>query len=224
VIRGLALGLALAAAPGTARAQDVVAVPGVLTDDDFYRVVACAAPPGGDCAKPVLRWDATRPIRVALRRIDPAFLGRRAKVADSALSLGLRALNDAGAGFRLARVPDAEIAEIEVFFLDIPAGDPISDTGIAGVDGAPLAGAATRVLFDHDTGFITRAVIVVSSTLETADFRRAMLRELTQAMGLITAVAGPAYRATSVLADGDAEATALGLQDIMALKRHYGRD
>ncbi|WP_281843544.1 hypothetical protein [Sinisalibacter aestuarii] len=216
--------LALALSPPAAGAQAVVEVPGVLSDEDFYRAAACAAPPGGACRKPVLRWDASRPVRVALRRIDPGFLGRRAKVAGGALTLGLRRLNGLDADFRLARVPDGEIAEIEVFFLDIRAGDPIAGTGIAGVDGTPLGGTTASLLFEDGTGRITRAVIVVAGSLATAAFQPALLAELTRAMGLTTGIAGPAYHGVSVLAAEGGAAKALGLQDIMALKRHYGKD
>lgn len=222
MIRPLALALALCAT--SAPAQEFVDVPGVLSDDDFYRAVACAAPPGGDCQRPFVRWDAARPIRIALRGIDPAYLGRRAKVAQSAFTLGIRALNDIDAGFRLAVVPEDEIAEIEVWFLGLERGAAIAGTGIAGVDGSPLGGASTRVLFNHDTGRIERAAIVFSTSLSTSEFAPVMLEELTQAMGLMTDIKSPAYDGVSVLAQDSNAARSLGLQDIMALKRHYGKD
>jgi len=222
VIRPAALAFALATLP--AAAQDHIEAPGLLTDDDFYRAVACAAPPGGDCQKPFEHWDTSRPIRVALRAIDPAYLGRRAKVAKSAFKLGLRALNAAEAGFRLSEVPAGENAEIEVWFLGIEHGDAISGTGIAHVDGAPMGDATTRVLFNHETGRIERAAIVFSTTLDTTDFAPVMLGALTQTMGLLTGIKSPAYDGISVLAQGIPAATTLGLQDIMALKRHYARN
>ena len=218
------LAFAAAVLPLPLAAQDYVEVPGQLTDEDFYRLVACAAPPGEDCQKPVLRWEANRPIRVSLRRIDDAYLGRPKLRAGAALERALQALNAADAGFRLARVGPDDTAEIEVFFLDLRQGDFIDGTGIAGVDGVTLGGATTRVLFNHDTGHIERAAVVFSTTLETPAYESAMLEELTQAMGLLTDIKSPAYNATSVLAEDSNEATTLGLQDIMALKRHYARN
>lgn len=221
---GPLLALVLALLAPAAAAQEFVAVPGVLSDEDFYRAVACAAPPGGDCRKPLVKWDAMHPIRIALRGIDPVYLGRRAKVAASAFTLGIRALNDIDAGFRLAQVPEDENAEIEVWFLGLKRGAAISGTGIAGVDGSPLGGASTRVLFNHDTGRIEHAAIVFSSSLDTVEFAPVMLEELTQAMGLMTDIKSPAYDGISVLAQDSNAAKVLGLQDIMALKRHYGKD
>lgn len=218
------LALLLALVATSARAQEFVEAPGLLGDDDFFRAVACAAPPGGDCTKPFVRWDASRPIRIALRGIDPAYLGRRAKVARSAFTLGVKALNDADAGFRLAAVPADEIAEIEVWFLGIARGEPIAGTGIEGVDGTPIGGASTRVLFNHDTGHIEHAVIVFSTSLTTPEFLPVMLEELTQAMGLMTDIKSPAYNGISVLAQDSNAAKALGFQDIMALKRLYRGD
>jgi hypothetical protein len=216
--------LLLAALPLPAGAQDHIEAPGRLSDEDFYRAVACAAPPGGDCGKPFVRWDASRPVRVALRQIDDAFLGRPKLRAGAALDRALQALNDAEAGFRLARVEGDAPAEIEIFFLDIARGQPIAGTGIEGVDGARLGGASTRVLFNPDTGFITRAAVVFSTTLETRAYESVMLEELTQAMGLMTDIKGPAYRGVSVLDQDTNTATELAPQDIMALRRHYARN
>jgi len=216
--------LVLAVLPLQAGAQEFIEAPGRLSDEDFYRAVACAAPPGGDCQKPFVRWDASRPIRVALRRIDDAFLGRPKLRAGAALERALQALNGTEAGFRLARVEPGEPAEIEIFFLDIARGQPIAGTGIEGVDGARLGGASTRVLFNRETGFITRAAVVFSATLETRAYESAMIEELTQAMGLMTDIKGPAYEGVSVLSQDSNVATALGLQDIMALRRHYERN
>jgi len=221
-MRGLALTLALLPLP--LAAQDYIEVPGQLDDDDFYRLVACAAPPGEACQKPFLRWKADQPIRVALREIDDAYLGRPKLRASAALERALQALNGAEAGFRLARVGPDETAEIEVFFLDLQQGAYIEGTGIAGVDGVILGGATTRVLFNHDTGHIERAAVVFSTTLETRAYESAMLEEMTQAMGLLTDIKSPAYDGTSVLAEDSNETTSLGLQDISALKRHYERN
>lgn len=222
MIHPLALAFALTALP--AAAQEYVEVAGLLSDEDFYRAVACAAEPGGACQKPFVRWGATRPVRVALREVDEAFIGRRAKVAKSAVTTSIRALNETRAGFRLAEVPADANAEIEIWFLGIARGDEITGTGIEGVDGTPVDEATTRVFFNHDTGSIERAAIVFSTSLSTADFQPAMLGELTRAMGLMTYVSSAAYTGVSVLARDSIAAAALGLQDIKALKRHYARN
>lgn len=219
---GLALGLALTAS--ATLAEDAIAVTGPLTDEDFYRLVSCAAPPGGACTGPVLRWDAERPIRASLRRIDPGYLGGRKYRAEAAFTRAVRELNAAGAGFRLARVAPDVPAEIGVYFLDLVDGAPIAGTGVDWVDGADVDRITTRVAVDPAGGLIRAAVIVASAALETTAYETAVLAQLTRAMGLMTAVASPAYRGVSVLADDPAGTTRLAPQDITALKRHYAAD
>jgi hypothetical protein len=217
----MALALALAAAP--ALAQDFVTAPGALSDDDFFRAVACAAPPGGACQKPFLRWQVEHPIRVALRVVDDAYLGRRKLRASAALTRALQALNAAGAGLRLVEVGTESPAEIEIFFLDLQKGERIAGTGLEGVDGAVLGDASTRVLVNRDTGAILHAAVVFSTSLRTRAYESVMLAELTQALGLMTDIRSPAYDGVSVLAQDSNAAKKLGVQDIMALQRLYAR-
>ncbi len=219
-----ALALALTLLPLPLAAQEYVEVPGQLSDTDFYKAVACAAPPGDECRTPIIRWEASRPIRVALRRIADAYLGRPKLRADAALERALQALNNAEAGFRLARVGPDDTAEIEVFFLDLAQGAYIEGTGIAGVDGVILGNATARVLVNHDTGFIEHAVVVFSTSLPTPAYESVMLEKLTRAMGLMTGIDSPAYAGISILAREAKGATALGLQDVMALTRLYSEE
>ena len=214
--------LLLGAAP--APAADVVAAPGRLSDSDFYRLVSCAAPPGGACARPMLRWRSESPIRVALRRIDPGYLGRPKQRAEAALTRALRELNATGARFHLARVGPADRAEITVFFLDLDPGVSISGTGIDWVDGAQIDEIATLIAVDPDRTRILGASIVVAAGLETKAFEAAMLKALTRAMGLTTEVAGTAYQGISPLAHDSYAATRLGPQDLTALRQHYERN
>jgi len=80
------------------------------------------------------------------------------------------------------------------------------------------------VLFNHDTGYIERAAVVFSTTLPTPDYEGVMLKKMTQAMGLMTDIKGPAYRGVSVFDQETNAATELASQDIMALRRHYTRN
>lgn len=199
----------------------MVAAPGILADGDFHRLVGCAAPPGEDCTRPMLRWRTESPIRVALRRIDPGYLGRPKQRADAALTQALRELNAAGARFRLARVGPADRAEIAVYFLDLDTGDTIAGTGIDWVDGTAIDDIATLIAVDPDRTRILGAAIVVSAGVETRAFEAAMLKALTRVMGLTTEVGGTAYAGLSALAHDSYTATRLGPQDLAALRRHY---
>jgi hypothetical protein len=71
-----------------AAAQEYVTTAGPLSEIEFYRLVACAAPPGGVCGKPVVRWTLDLPLRVAITRMDRAFPGGKAKRAEAALARG----------------------------------------------------------------------------------------------------------------------------------------
>lgn len=215
------LALVLALLPGLSAAQMVVEAPGRLADEDFHRLVACAAPPGGECTQPLLRWPTERPIRVALRRIDPAYLGRPKQRADAALTRAVQALNGADAGFRLARVPADVPAEIEIYFLDVAAGDTLTDGAIPGLDGFAVGEVSSRLAVDTEHDQIRRAILVVSTTLPTPAYEAAMLSALTRTMGLMAIVTGPAYDRKSVLAADTGGLTELAPQDIAALRRHY---
>lgn len=221
--RALALisAAALSLNTASALAADTIAVAGRLTDTDFYRLVSCAAPPGGACTHTPLRWMAERPIRVALRRIDPAYLGRRKARAEAAVTRALQELNAADAGFRLARVRAGEPAEIVVYFLGLDAGATIAGTGLNWVDGAEIGETTTRLAVEPGGAIIRGATIVVSTSLETSAYEAAMLSALTGAMGLTTAVEADAYEGTSALAHARRGATRLGPQDIAALRMHY---
>tara|TARA_R100000322_G_scaffold66272_4_gene41493 strand:+ start:3948 stop:4616 length:669 start_codon:yes stop_codon:yes gene_type:complete len=210
--------------PGAALAQEFVEARGPMSDDDFYNAVACGAEPGGECRKPFVRWEREgRPIRIAIRQMDDAYLGGKRLRAFAALERAIQELNGAEAGVRLVEVDEGAEAEIELFFFDLERGEPIAGTGIEGVDGSPLGGASTRVLFERETGRIRQVAVIFSTTLQIRAYESVMLEELTQAMGLMTDIRNPHYDETSVFAQDTNASTALGPQDIMALQRHYAR-
>lgn len=212
--------LALSALPS--RAGDVVAVPGTLSDDDFYRAVSCGAAPGGDCTKPVLHWRLERAVRVSIALIDRAHLGKRQARGRAALIRAVQAINDAGAGLRLVLVDPGAPADIKVYFHRTDGSTPISDPANPDLDGAQVKGAQVRLWGEPETG-IARGAIIVSSRLALRDYEAVMLEELTQAMGLMTDIKSPAYDGLSVFAEDSNAAKLLGPQDIMALRRHYAK-
>lgn len=218
--------LALALWGAGAAAQEFVVSEGALSDSDFYRLVACAAPPGKACRKPFVRWAADRPLRVSIERIDPAFLGGKTKRAKAALQRAMQRIDDASAGLALVRVPEGQEADIRILFLDIPAGGKVTGSGVEGLDGQVLGGASTRVWYSaaarpgEETG-IKRAAIVFSRTLSMRSYESAMLEELTQALGLMTDIRNPWYNTRSIFSEDSNARKDLGVQDIMVLQRHY---
>ncbi|WP_167647063.1 DUF2927 domain-containing protein [Mameliella alba] len=213
--------LALALPCAASGAVDYVETDGLLSDEDFYRLVACAAPPGQSCRKDMVRWPTDRPLQVQFARIDRAFLGGRQKRARAALERAIRYINRAGAGISLREVaPEAE-ADIRIYLVDTDGSTPISGTGIKGVDGMRVTGARVIVWSRSDTHVIQRARIIFGTRLDIRHYESAMIEELTQALGLLTDIRNPAYLGRSIFSQDDNQSKDLGPQDIKALRRHY---
>ncbi|KUF08793.1 DUF2927 domain-containing protein [Pseudoponticoccus marisrubri] len=204
-----------------AQAQDFIETAGPLDDDSFYRLVACAAPPGGACTKRLIRWPATRPLRVGLARIDRAYLGGKQNRARAALTRAVQYLNAAGAGIALTEVPEGAETDIAIYLVDTDGSAPIAGTGIAGLDGATVPGARVVVWSRPDTRRILRARIVFSTRLPIQHYESAMLEEITQALGLLTDIRNPHYEGVSIFSQDSNASKTLGAQDIMVLRRHY---
>lgn len=220
MIRAAALALALiGAAP--ALAQDFVVTTGLLSDDDFYRLVACRAVPGAPCAEPLVRWPpgAAQDLTVAVEPIPAAYPKPLAKLMVAALDRAIAALNGAGAGLHLRRT-GAGPAHVRLFLTPAGDGQPITGTGISGIDGE-IIGAGLTTIWWNDRNALTRGVIVMAGDLPDSEVYPVMLEELTQTMGLLTDIRNPAYNDLSVFSEDSNRVTALGPQDVMVLRRHY---
>ena len=214
----LLLGLWL---PRPGVAQEYVAVPDFISDEAFYRLVACAAPPGGDCAKPFIRWPRERrlQLRVGIAQIDDGFANYRFDVVDRAIDRAIAEINGAGAHLYLERAFE-EPLDVPIYLVDTPQGRAIEGTGLPELDGASIA--IGRVALRSQGGRITRAAIAISSDIRRREITSVVLEELVQAMGLITDIASPAYR-DSIFSENDNSTTRLRGQDAAALRRHYPR-
>lgn len=211
----------LAGASGATAAEDYIETTGPLSDEDFYRLVACAAPPGAPCGKKTVHWSTARPLRVQLTRIDRAFLGGKQKRARAALTRAIRYINRTGAGISLTEVPEGAEADIRIYLVDTDGTTPITGTGIKGVDGTTVTGARVIVWSRSDSQLIQRAQIVFGTRLHIRHYESAMIEELTQALGLLTDIRNPDYLGKSVFSQDDNLSKDLGPQDVMALRRHY---
>lgn len=220
----LALTICLAATTGAtnAVAQDFVTARGKLSDADFYRLVACAAPPGGDCRKQIVRWSRrdARNISVRVVQVDAGYPGRTEARIAATLDSTLAEINAAGARLRLTRAAPDETPDIAIHLLDLPENSAISGTGIDWVDGEVMETARFQ-LWSRDDGTIETCVIVYSRDLSPRDVQNLLLEELTQCLGLMTDIGGRYYESRSIFSETSAEVTRLGSQDILALRRHY---
>lgn len=218
--RALTFAIGLFALP--ASAQDYAFSNGPLSDEDFYRLVACGARPGGgECRKPLIHWNRDGPIRVAIRRIDPAFLGGKRLRAFAAVERALQEINRVDTGLRLAEVADDATADVEIFFLDIERGDTVAGVD-DDIDGTTIGNASVRAVIDDENN-IQRAVILFSTTLDIRFYESVMLEELTQSLGLMTDIKNPYYDDKSIFSQDTSSMKTLGAQDRMALVRHYDR-
>ncbi|PSL19610.1 hypothetical protein [Shimia abyssi] len=141
-----AIALTLFLCMGTfAFAQEYITTQGRLSDPDFYRLISCGAPPGGDCNKPIVRWSSrdARRLTVGITRIDPAFPASRIPQIEAAVSSAIQQLNNSGADIKLR--PSANRPKIPILLLDIPEGGTLHGTGISGLDGIEIEAARVQI-------------------------------------------------------------------------------
>jgi len=200
-----------------AQAQDFVDSQGPLEDTAFYRLVACAAPPEGECAKPFYKWNKTD-ITVGIIQRPPAFLGGKLKRAEASVVRAVQRLNTVGMAVTL-RLEEAN-PDITIRLLDVVRGQEIRGSTRALLNGRTMANAITAL--DVDGATIICATIGFSNTMTIRQYESVMLEEITQALGLITDIQNPYYRTRSILSqNADNSLKTLGEQDRMALIRHY---
>ncbi|MBB3992899.1 hypothetical protein GGR95_000518 [Sulfitobacter undariae] len=193
---------------------------GALDDTAFYRLVACAAPPDAPCAKPFYRWHKTD-ITIGIVQRAPAFLGGKLKRAEAALERAVQRLNDVGMGITLH--PTEDKPDIAIHLLDTARGEKMQAPQPALLTGKTMANAITAL--DVEGSMIQGATIGFSNTIPLRQYESVMLEEITQALGLITDIRNPYYQSRSILSqEADNSLKALGIQDRMALIRHYPRD
>ncbi|MEM7490339.1 MAG: DUF2927 domain-containing protein [Pseudomonadota bacterium] len=210
--------LFLALLVGPAWAQEFVEVPGPLPDDAFYRAVACAAEPGGDCRKPFIRWptEKRRALAVSLASVPPGVPDYKRRLFEAALEGALAELNRLDAGIALRRTDGP--GDIDIHVVATPPGHVMAGTGIPALEGAvlPLARVALRAR----DGEILSGIIAISAFARRREIASVFLEEITQALGLMTDVRGAAYRRSLFSEDGNS-VTRIEGQDADAIRRHY---
>lgn len=218
---GPVLAICLSLAVPQAAAQEYISVPGLLSDEDFYRLVACAAPPGGACAKPLIRWPEERRqrLRVGIVVVAESFPTYKLDLIDQAIDAAIAEINASGAAVFLTRAYEGEI-DVPVYLVDTPHGGTISGTSLPDLDGADMAIA--RVALRSRGDDIVAAAVAISQDINRREIASVVLEELVQAMGLPTDIDGPAYQ-HSIFAEYSNSTVWLRGQDAAALRRHYPR-
>jgi Protein of unknown function (DUF2927) len=218
----LILATTLCLAAGHVRAQEFVIAKGKLSDDDFYRLVACAAPAAGECQKPFVRWAPSdaRDLTVSLVQVDPDYPERISARVTELLDETLSELNESGANLRLRRVAPDVTPDISLHLLDLPQNSKVSGTGLPWFDGNPLSVARMQLGWRND-GTIFICAVAFSRDVAPKAVRRVLLEEITQCLGLMTDVRGGYYESRSIFSEDGVQSSTLKGQDLMALRRHY---
>lgn len=221
MLRRLALALLFCLASTAASAQEFIAVPDMISDEDFYRLVACAAPPGGTCAKPFIRWPITRraDLRIGIADVAPSFPSYKLDLIDRAIDAAIAEINATGADVHLTRAYEGTV-DIPFYLIPTPQGARITGTSIAELDGSEMAIA--RVALRSRGGTILSAAIAISQDIRRREIASVVLEELVQALGLPTDIDSPGYT-RSIFSEADNATVRLRGQDAAALRRHYPR-
>lgn len=216
------LALTLWLCAGIAQAQESIRSDGRLSDDDFYRLVACAAPPFGACQKDTVRWSPADALSLTIgfAQIDPGYPTALRRMADQALDAALIELNASGAQLYISRSENITNMDISIYLFAIKAGDIIRGTGLSPLDGAKIEAAKAQIWWRADRSLISGA-IVLANDVDPDEVASIMLEEVTQTMGLLTDVDSAYYETRSIFSETSNQRTQLGPQDITALRRHY---
>lgn len=214
----LLLSLLLAAPVATAvRATDGVAAGGILSDDDFFRLVTCGARPGGPCRGEAPRW-GKRKITLAVADDDePLPEGFEARL-DKAINHALAQINGAGAGIRIVRT-NARSADITVHATHLTEGTRLGE--VPGFSTSGTMGVGYMTLWWGDNLKIDEASVLISTRISRQDMTSVVLEEITQSLGLLYDIDGRAYHGVSILSQTSNATTTIEGQDAMALRRLY---
>ena len=205
-----------------AAAQEFIQTDALLSDDAFYRLVACAAPPGADCSKPMIYWpqDKRSALRVGFVTKTPALAPWQERIYTRAFMEAVAEINKVCGGIQLkvAAPTDTIPPDIALHVLDTRPGEEMVNTGVPVLEGRVLS--LGQVMVRARNSWIDQAVISMSVDTPRRAIASVVLEEVVQALGLMTDIRSPVYR-RSVFSEDSNSGTRLRGQDAMAIRRHY---
>lgn len=221
VLRLAAL-LACLAMPGQAQEADFVTCEGPLSDADFYRLVACRAPPGKPCQEPYVRWrpEAARALRIGFAPVAPGYPALLREQLLGGLDLAIGSINRVGADVYLLRETDPARQDITIHLVSSREGEAITGTANPEMDGFVIGAALVHIVW-NDARQITRGTIALAADIPLGHAYPVLLEEVTQSLGLMTDIRNPHYDTRSVFSEDSNLVRKLGPQDRMAVLRHY---
>ncbi|WP_208354024.1 DUF2927 domain-containing protein [Pseudaestuariivita rosea] len=221
-MRYILIGLVMLSHIGTVRAQEYIESTGRLTDAQFYDLISCAAPPGADCQKPVVKWPArmARSLRVSITQIDDGYPDAVQADARAALRHAVREINGVNSGVQLQLLRDNADTDVHVWMVDMRSGQPVTNSGYPDMDGFIVDGAGFYVWWDGRLR-IYRSIIILPTTIPENQMKSLVLEETIQSLGLMTDIDNPNYSRSIFSQYGPNDITTLNGQDRMVLLRHY---
>lgn len=209
---------------GQAVAQEYVTIPdGSLSDEEFYRVVACAAAPKQPCQKPNIKWpdDAAHDISLRIVSVAPQYPNPIHTQIHNAVDHAIAQINAAGTIVQMRRAKPRETPDIAIHLVAQNEGDVLRfapDPDIAGL----LIPSGYVHIWWNGNAEITRSIILFSQDIETDDIYSVVLEEVLQSTGLVTDIDSDYYSDKSIFAeDGPNKIIHLLDQDLRAFQRHY---
>lgn len=204
-------------------AQDYVITKGKLSDRDFYRLIACAAPPGGQCQKPALKWPASKANRltIGLIRIDEGFPQRNVGGVQAALANTIQQINSVGAGVRLLQISSGKP---DISIVLSPTLENLSgrkSSKFSDLIDSFAATAMARVFTKPNSATIQRAEVVITGKVPRSDLKSVVLEEVVQSLGLMTDIHNKYYNRRSIFSEVGSRVTRLKGQDAKAVLFHY---
>jgi hypothetical protein len=217
---GLVLALALAV-PLPAWAEgpgsDGIIVEGLLADADLYRLATCGAHPGGDCRSAPLAWDKSALTVTVLAGEDPLPPGFEARLTRATVD-AIAEINATGADIRLSYT-SAPFADIVIRTTALPEGTVLTET--PGFSGPGVMGVGYVTVWSDEANRILEAVILISTEIGRDEMPSVVLEELTQSLGFLYDIEGPAYEGVSILSQSANTTVTLRGQDAALLRLHY---
>jgi hypothetical protein len=205
-----------------AAGADYVDASGKLSDEDFYRLVACGAPPGGRCQQTLTKWSPSdrRGLTVAIILADRDFPETKQRQILRALDRAIDELNGSGADIHLTRT-DGSRGDIRIYLVAAPVNSTIRGTGNPTLDGGYIEAALTSIVWQTGTGRMESASIAISRGILPGDIRSIVLEELTQSLGLIFDIRDTYYNSRSIFSEDGNSVLRIAGQDDMVLRTHY---
>lgn len=220
-----ALALVLATALPAAADEVTVRAGGPLDDDAFFRAVTCGAPPGGDCATPVVGWppDRAGSLTVGVVAVADGYPPAKRRRIERALDAAIAEINRLGAAVRLAAGAEGTVPDIKITLAAAREGEPMRDAALPGFDGIPMPAGFVYWAADGE-GRFTAVHIMIARDIPDADIRSVVLEEIMQGLGFPVDIEGDWYGGRSIFAQDSNVITTLEGQDAMAVRRKYPPD